>query len=50
MPGESYRWECPECGTEHSLAPAVVELCHEHRTSCDDCGNRVAFDLSTRPL
>lgn len=43
---DSYpRWECPECGTENEVDPAVVDLCVEHWTPCTECGNRVALKL-----
>lgn len=44
-----HRWECPECGEENELDPSVVELCVEHWTTCEECGNRVAFDLAGKP-
>lgn len=44
-----YRWECPECGTVNTLDPAVVSLCVEHWTSCEQCGEQWAFNLAGKP-
>ena len=44
-----YTYICDDCGTENGLAPAVVELCSEHWTDCDECGSRWKFNLSGKP-
>lgn len=44
-----YSWECPDCGEENEVDPAVVELCSEHWTSCNDCGERYSLNLSGKP-
>jgi len=45
----SHGFECMRCGAFNELDPAVVELCVEHWTSCDECGKRQALKLRGKP-
>jgi len=39
-------WECPDCGTENELDPAVVDFCVDVWESCEQCGSRYSIKLA----
>jgi uncharacterized Zn finger protein len=45
MPSE-VKYECPSCEATGALPACVVDLCKEHEKDCEECGQRMNFNLA----